>query len=68
MKLEEILAVSSQITYCPKCGSSEGFWLGFKRDHAYVQCKGCGSSFELYQIYKVNEKRKISRNRKIFGK
>ncbi|MEM0058340.1 MAG: hypothetical protein QXT10_04690 [Candidatus Bathyarchaeia archaeon] len=56
MKLEEILAASAQITLCPKCGSKEGFWLGFKRDHVYVQCKGCGANFELYQIYNLGGK------------
>ncbi|MBS7608465.1 MAG: hypothetical protein QXL77_03165 [Candidatus Bathyarchaeia archaeon] len=68
MKLEEVLAVSSQMKSCPKCSSSEGFWLGFKRDHAYVQCKSCGSSFELYQIYKINEKEGKPQSRKIFRK
>ncbi|MCS7124388.1 MAG: hypothetical protein NZ932_03100 [Candidatus Bathyarchaeota archaeon] len=56
MNLEEILAASARITLCPKCGSKEGFWLGAKRDHAYVQCKGCGASFELYKIYTLGEK------------
>ncbi|MBS7647151.1 MAG: hypothetical protein QXD34_00090 [Candidatus Bathyarchaeia archaeon] len=64
MKLEEVLASSAQITYCPKCGSREGFWLGFKREHVYVQCKGCGTCFELRQTYPIGNKKK----RKFFGK
>ncbi|MEM1589356.1 MAG: hypothetical protein QXZ68_03710 [Candidatus Bathyarchaeia archaeon] len=56
MKIEEILTISAQITLCPKCGSKEGFWLGFKRERVYVQCKGCGATFELYQSYALAEK------------
>lgn len=70
LKLEEVLDASMRITVCPKCGAKEGFWLGFKRDHAYVQCKGCGASFELYQVYPLNEKsgKKTLKDSKFLGK
>lgn len=56
LKLEDIEALASKFTVCPKCGSKEGFWLGVKRSHAYIQCKSCGGSFELYEVFALSEK------------
>lgn len=56
LNLEEVLNTWAKMTLCPKCGSKEGFWLGVKRSHAYVQCKSCGANFELYQVYSLDGK------------
>ena len=58
MNLQEIETASNNFKICPKCNSTEGFWLGLKRDHAYVQCKSCGAKFELFEVYKIGEKGK----------
>jgi transcription elongation factor Elf1 len=58
LRLEEIEALSSRFSVCPKCNSSEGVWLGMKRDQAYVQCKSCGASFELFEVLPLAESRK----------
>jgi len=71
LKLEEIMAAAGKISLCPKCGSKEGFWLGVKRNHAYVQCKSCGSSFELYEVFALSDKGgkdKSSQSLKVFRK
>ncbi|MEM2103948.1 MAG: hypothetical protein QW717_03555 [Candidatus Bathyarchaeia archaeon] len=71
MNLEEILAAAAKIQVCPKCSSKEGFWLAAKRNQAYVQCKGCGASFELYEVFNLNEKfgkKSPHKHLKIFGK
>lgn len=47
MSLEEIEAFARSLEVCPKCGSSEGFWLTAKQDKSYVQCKHCGAIIEL---------------------
>ena len=61
LRLEEIEALAGHFNVCPKCGSREGFWLGVKRDRGYVQCKGCGASFELFEVFSFGEKREVSR-------
>lgn len=58
MDLQEIEAAFSRFGVCPRCNSRGGFWLGLKRDHAYVQCKGCGAKFELFEAYSMGEKGK----------
>jgi hypothetical protein len=59
LNLQEIEAASNNFKICPKCNSREGFWLGLKGDRAYVQCKSCGTKFELFEVYKIGEKSKI---------
>jgi transcription elongation factor Elf1 len=69
LNLQEIETASSRFKVCPKCNSREGFWLGLKRDHVYVQCKGCGARFELFEVYKIGEKGKAAPERlKLFRK
>jgi len=58
LNLQEIETAFSHFKICPKCNSGEGFWLGLKREHAYVQCKSCGAKFELFEVYKIGEKGK----------
>lgn len=68
LRLEEIITVASKFTVCPKCNSREGFWLGVKRNHAYVQCKGCGASFELFEVFAIGEKSEAPKHLKFFRK
>jgi transcription elongation factor Elf1 len=56
LKLQEMENALGRFKTCPKCNSAQGFWLGLKRDHAYVQCKGCGASFELFEFYAITKK------------
>ena len=65
LDLNEIESVSSRFKTCPKCNSKVGFWLGFKRDHAFVQCKGCGAKFELSEAYAVSGKGEASQRLKL---
>ena len=57
MQLKEIEEASSHFKACPKCKSIKGFWIGLKREYAYVQCKTCGAKFELFGVYKMGEQR-----------
>jgi translation initiation factor 2 beta subunit (eIF-2beta)/eIF-5 len=60
LSLEEIEAFHKSLKVCPKCGSSEGFWLTAKRDTSYVQCKHCGAIIELCEVFseeRVKKKR-----------
>ncbi|MEM1540435.1 MAG: hypothetical protein QXJ07_03530 [Candidatus Bathyarchaeia archaeon] len=68
LKLDEILAVASKFNVCPKCNSREGFWLGIRRNHAYVQCKGCGANFELFEVFAVGERGEAPKHLKFFRK
>jgi transposase-like protein len=68
LRLDEILAVASKFNVCPKCNSREGFWLGIRRNHAYVQCKGCGASFELFEVFSFGEKGEAPKHLKFFRK
>jgi translation initiation factor 2 beta subunit (eIF-2beta)/eIF-5 len=47
LSLEEVENFCRSLRVCPKCGSSEGFWLTAKKDTSYVQCKHCGTTIEL---------------------
>jgi len=60
LNLQEIEEAFSRFKICPKCNSTEGFWLGLKGDHAYVRCKGCGGKFELFEVYRIGEKGKAA--------
>jgi len=68
LKLQEIEEASSHLKICPKCNSKQGFWLGLKRDIAYVQCKGCGAKYELFEVYKIGEKSKGPEKLRLFKK
>jgi ribosomal protein S27AE len=50
LSLEEVEAFRRSLKVCPKCNSSEGFWLAVKRDRSYVQCKHCGAVIEVCEI------------------
>jgi len=43
---------------CPKCWSSEGFWLGVKSREVYFQCKHCGTIIEAAEIVPLEEEKK----------
>lgn len=64
MNLQEIENALNRFKTCPKCSSVQGFWLGLKREKAYAQCKGCGASFELFEVFKLTEKGKTSEKSK----
>lgn len=68
LNLKEIETTFSRSKVRPKCNSAEGFWLGLKRNHAYVQCKGCGAKFELFEVYEIGEKDKAPERFKFFRK
>jgi len=68
LNLQEIETASNRFKTCPKCNSTEGFWLGLERDHAYVQCKSCGAKFELFEVYQIGEKGKAPERFKFFRK
>jgi len=68
LDLQEIEAAFNRFKTCPKCNSREGFWLGLKFSHAYVQCKSCGARFELFEVYKIGEKNKAPEHLKFFRK
>jgi transcription elongation factor Elf1 len=68
LNLKEIETAFSRFKACPKCNSTEDFWLALKRDHAYVQCKSCGANFELFEVYKIGEKDKAPERLKFFRK
>ncbi len=53
VNLQEIEEALNCFKACPKCKCIQGFWVGLKRDYAYVQCKGCGSKFELHKAYRL---------------
>jgi transcription elongation factor Elf1 len=60
LKLQEIEEAFSRFKTCPKCNSKH-FWLGVKSSCAYVHCKGCGSKFELHEVYVMNGESKTRR-------
>jgi transcription elongation factor Elf1 len=68
LKLQEIEDAFSRFKICPKCNSTQGFWLGLKRDNGYAQCKECGAKFELYEVYVLGEKGKAPERLKFFRK
>ncbi|MEM3442972.1 MAG: hypothetical protein QXM86_03850 [Candidatus Bathyarchaeia archaeon] len=56
LRLREIEDFAAQFKICPKCDSLQGFWVGTKSDKAYVQCKVCGTSFEIFEVHAVSVK------------
>ncbi|MCJ7423706.1 hypothetical protein MUP01_05500 [Candidatus Bathyarchaeota archaeon] len=60
MALEEIEAYRRSLRTCPKCSSSEGFWLASNRERSYVQCKHCGAILEICEVFPQAEKGRIS--------
>jgi len=54
--LEEVETFHRSLKVCPKCGSSEGFWLVARLDRSYVQCKHCGDMLEFCEIFSVAKK------------
>lgn len=63
LRLQEIEKAFYNFQVCPKCNSKTGFWLGLKGDHAHAQCKNCGASFELFEVYAIGENEKSKRFR-----
>lgn len=68
LNLREIENALSRFKECPKCDSKEGFWLGIKRDHAYVQCKSCGANFELFELFTIGKVHESPKLLKFFRK
>jgi transcription elongation factor Elf1 len=66
LRFQEIETALRHLGTCPKCNSSEGFWLGAKRDHIYVQCKSCGANLELFEVYTLGEKLKKRKRLRFF--
>jgi hypothetical protein len=66
ISLKEIEAKLDRFKLCPKCSSSEGFWLGVSHSHPYVQCKTCGVKFELFEIFRMDHKDKTLQKVEIF--
>lgn len=56
MNLREVEEAFGHFKACPKCNSAVGFWLGSKDNHAYAQCKNCGTEFGLFAVYLASEK------------
>lgn len=55
MSLEEIEAFANSLRTCPKCGSSEGFWLAANREKSYAQCKHCGAILEFCEVLSYSD-------------
>jgi len=68
LRIQEIEEAASRFRTCPKCKSAQGFWLGLKRDHLYVQCKECGALFELFKVYSMEKKSSFPQNLAIANK
>jgi len=66
LKLQEIEDAFSRFKICPKCNSREGFWLGLKNGRAHAQCKGCGTKFELFEIFPIDKKTEATRRLRFF--
>jgi transcription elongation factor Elf1 len=66
LKLQEIETALGHLKTCPKCNSVEGFWFGVKGDHIYVQCKCCGASLELFEVYRLGEEREKTKRLRFF--
>ncbi len=58
LSLEEIEAFRKSLKSCPKCGSSEEFWVYVNQRWGYVQCKHCGSIFEPCEVFPFGGKTK----------
>jgi len=66
LRFQEIETALKRLGTCPKCNSGEGFWLGSKGDHIYVQCKCCGASLELFEVYTLGEEREKAKRLRFF--
>ena len=66
LRFQEIEDALSHLGICPKCNSREGFWVAAKSDHIYVQCKCCGASLELFEVYRLGEKREEAKRLRFF--
>lgn len=66
MDIDEIEDFRGSLKSCPKCGSTEGFWLVAKRDGTYFQCKHCAAILEICETPPPLKTSKDSR--KFFGK
>jgi hypothetical protein len=61
LSLEEIEAFASSLKVCPKCHSSEGFWVAANREKSYAQCKHCAAILEFCEVLSYREKGQTSR-------
>ena len=61
MSLKEIEDFRWGLKICPKCNSTEGFWLIVKRDKNYVQCKHCSSVLEYCETLPLTREGKSSK-------
>jgi translation initiation factor 2 beta subunit (eIF-2beta)/eIF-5 len=61
LSLEEIEDFCKSLKSCPKCGSSEGFWLAANLEKSYIQCKHCGAILEICEIFSQSEGSKDSK-------
>ncbi len=68
VNLQEIENASGRFKVCPKCHTNVGFWMGQNHEHPYVQCKGCGARFELFEVYHVTEQTKAPERFRFFRK
>jgi hypothetical protein len=66
LRFQEIETALKRLGPCPKCDSDEGFWLGSKGDHIYVQCKCFGACLELLEVYTLGEKQEKAKRLKFF--
>lgn len=60
--MEEIEAFAKTLKTCPKCGSSEGFWLAANLGKSYAQCKHCGAILEFCEVLSSRDKGKVSKS------
>jgi len=66
LRFEEFEDALSRFDRCPKCFSRGGFWVGLRRGRFYLQCKGCGASFEFFEVYKAEKVDKGERGFRFF--
>jgi len=52
----DIEAFRRLLRKCPKCGSSEGFWMATRLRQTYFQCKHCGTIIEATEIIELPER------------
>jgi translation initiation factor 2 beta subunit (eIF-2beta)/eIF-5 len=58
LRVQEIETALARFKTCPRCNAVEGFWLGLARECIFVQCKCCGSKYQLIEVYDTKEKSK----------
>jgi hypothetical protein len=56
LNFQDIETACSNFKACPKCNSKEGYWLGSAHNHIYIQCKCCGTNFNLFEFYPMKNK------------